>query len=386
MKKKCVFLPFCYLFFFASAQSDKIDNYIKSEMSKRHIPGLSLAVVKNGKIIKTKGYGLANIELNVPAEPKTVYAIASMTKQFTAVAIMLLVQDGKLSLTDKIIKYIPNAPASWSNTTLQHLLTHTSGIKDRGEDNTDTCKWKVLKQEIATGEKVYNCQLNFQSGEKMQYCNLGYYFLGLVIEKVSGKTYSDFIQNRIFHPLLMNATQLNVLSKIISNRASGYELEKDYFINRPPDIPYADGGLVSTVLDLAKWDAMFYTETLLKKSSLKQIFTPAVLNNGKIAINDFLIDSLLKDNYGFGWFLGEMKGHKYVQHAGVMSVFTSIIFRFPDDKLTVIVLVNRGSDKPLTADAPRPWDIAKGIANFYLKPSAPVMFPTTRKSLTYSRL
>ena len=349
-------------------QTDKIDNYIKLEMSKRHIPGLSIAVVKNGKIIKSKGYGLANIELNVSAQPKTVYPIFSMTKQFTAAAIMLLVEEGKISLDDNINKYILGLPFLWSAITVRHLLTHTSGIKDWGEDTADTASnWRNLMKELRkktnTSDKVSGFALHFQPGEKMQYCNRGYALLGLIIENVSGKAYKDFVHDRIFHPLHMDVTRMNILEDIIPNRAAGYILQNNILTNVQPDVPFSDGGLISTVIDLANWDAALYTEKILKRSSLEQMWTPAKLNNGEKGI------SLFNNYYGFGWFLGEMNGHKYVDHAGSGLGFTSEIIRFVNDKLSVIVLTNRGADDFLSADAPRPWDIAKGVASFYLHPN-----------------
>ncbi len=348
-----------------SAHADRVDTYIRSEMSKRRIPGLSLAVVEGGRLRKARGYGLADIELRVPATPDTVYQIGSMTKQFTAAGIMLLLQAGKTSLGDTIHKYLPDLPVAWRGVTLRHLLTHTSGIKDfadladtGGERGRDYTKAQVIAL-------VSGAPLEFQPGEKWSYSNTGYFLLGMIIERVSGRPYGDFLRERIFHPLGMAATRLNDLNEIVPNRAAGYVLRNGGLYNGQPVSPthtYAAGGLLSSVVDLAKWDAALYTERLLRRSSLEQMKTSAVLSNGQLARNN-----IFNNYYGFGWFLGEIGGHAYSDHGGVIpSGFTSDIIRFPDDRLTIAVLTNTAVDDFLAPDAPRPWDIAKGTAALYV--------------------
>jgi D-alanyl-D-alanine carboxypeptidase len=347
------------------AQADKVDDFIKAEMSHRHIPGLSLAIVKDGTVIKAKGYGLSDIELKVPATPQSVYQIASSSKQFTAAAIMLLVEDGKVSLDETINKYLPDLPVTWRGATVRQLLTHTSGIKDYSElaDAGDARSKDFTRSQIIA--LVSEAPLEFQLGEKWNYSNTGYFLLGMIIERVSGQAFGEFMHNRIFRPLGMGVTRMNDLNEIVSNRAAGYVLRNGSLHNAQPvspTHPWAAGALLSTVLDLAKWDAALYTERLLRKSSLEQIWAPAKLNNGQLAR-----DSFFNNHYGFGWFLGEIDGHKYVEHGGVIpSGFASEIIRFSNDRLTIIVLTNRHADDFLASEAPRPWDIAKGIASLYI--------------------
>src|SRR5215831_5091270 len=187
---------FCWLLCMPlTAQADRIDDYIKSQMQEQHIPGLSVAVVKEGRVISAKGYGLANVELNVPATAKTVYHLASITKQFTAAAIMLLVQDGKLGLDDKISRYLENTPANWQAVTVRQLLTHTSGIKDHlNEMSAHTENGTTPADMVAV---LGDLPLNFTPGSNAFYSNTGYLVLGMIIQKVSGKSYDEFMTERI---------------------------------------------------------------------------------------------------------------------------------------------------------------------------------------------
>ncbi len=196
-----------------------IDDYVLGVIQKRHIPGVSVAIVKNGKLLQAKGYGLANVELSVPATEKTVYQLASVTKQFTATAIMMLVEQGKLGLGDKISKHLPDLPAAWKEVTIRHLLNHTSGIKSYTsvKDFFKTARKDYTHREIL--DLVAKDPLEFAPGEKWRYCNTGYFLLGMIIEKVSGKTYGEFLDERIFKPLGMTQTRVNDLHAIIPNRA-----------------------------------------------------------------------------------------------------------------------------------------------------------------------
>lgn len=347
------------------ARADRVDDFIKSEMRLRHIPGLSLAIVRNGRVIKASGYGLANIESNVPATPDSVYQIGSMTKQFTAAGIMLLVENGTVSLDEAIDKYLPDLPPTWRSATVRHLLTHTSGIKDfadLADTESERSKDYTKAQIIAL---VSGAPLEFRPGEKWNYSNTGYFLLGMIIERVSGKPYEDFLRERIFQPLGMVDTRLNDLNEIVPRRAAGYVLRNGHLYNAQPvspTHPYAAGGLLSTAADLAKWDAALYTGRVLRKASVQQMLTPATLNNSQPARN-----SLFNNYYGFGWFLGELGRHRYADHGGVIpSGFTTDIIRFLDDRLTIIVLTNRVASDFLAPDSPRPWDIAKGVARFYV--------------------
>lgn len=327
------------------AQTDKVDDYVKTELDKRKIPGLSIAVVRNGEIIQAKGYGLANVELNVPASPETIYQSGSVGKQFTATAVMMLVEDGKIALDDKISKYFADAPERWSGITIRHLLTHTAGTTDYPKDfdfRRDYTEDELLK-------KAADIPLAFAPGEKWSYSNMGYVMLGILISKVTGKFYGEFLQERIFKPLGMNTARIISEADIIPNRAAGYRQVKGELKNQawvsPSMNTTADGSIYLTVLDMAKWDAALYTEKLLKKSSMDQMWTPVKLNNGKA------------QQYGFGWGFDEVRGHKIIEHGGAWQGFTSHISRYVDDKLTVIVLANLAGANPKT--------IATGIAGLY---------------------
>jgi len=322
-----------------SARADKVDDYVEKQRQQLHLPGVSLAVVRDGQLIKSRGYGLANLELNVRATADTVYEIGSNTKQFTAAAVMMLVEEGKINLDDKLTKYFPEAPESWSGITVRHLLSHTSGI----QNHVAIPGWLNVFKTSITSETTpardellkmfFKLPLEFQPGETWSYDNTGYYLLGIIIEKASGKSYWEFLAERIFHPLGMTATRNTEPQPIVPNRASGYEWVNDHFENRPilaPFIAFSAGSILSTVKDMAKWDAALYSEKLLKESSLHQVWAVTKTNDGADAPFD----------YGFGWFIGHYHEHHLVQHTGGTPGFSSLIYRFLDDKLTIILLTN----------------------------------------------
>lgn len=328
--------------------ADPVDDLVKSEMAKHQIPGLALKVVQHGRETKTAAYGFANLEWNVPVTPETVFEIGSVTKQFTAACIMLLVEEGKLSLDDKISLYLTNTPASWTNVTIRHLLTHTSGIKNyTGLEGFGLAHHLTQAQFIA---KIGELPLGFAPGEKFSYCNTGYNLLGFIIENVSGKRYWEFLSEKILGPLGMSATTNREPSRILKLRAAGYEQSKtNGLVNR--DVDYTDlfsaGEIVSTVGDVMKWDAGLDTEKILKNASKEQTWTSGKLNNGK------------STGYGFGWFLNPLDGHKNIGHSGSTSGFSASNQRFPDDGLHIIVLCNSGEDGVAT-------QVAKLVAGVYL--------------------
>lgn len=292
----------------ASAAIDKkVDAFVMSELHRQKIPGLSIGVYRDGDIVKAKGYGLENVELNAPATAKTIYESGSMGKQFTATAVMMLVEEGKLSLDDKIKKYFTDAPASWDPITVRNLLTHTSGIKNYTTKAMDYRKDYTEDELVKMAESA---PLDFAPGADWSYSNTGFVLLGILIHKVSGEFYGDFLQEHIFKPLGMRTTRIISESDILPNRSAGYQLVKGEWKNQdwvsPSLNTTADGSLYFTVLDLAKWDAALYTENLLKRADLEQMWTIAKLNDGKPN----------KGNYGFGWFINKMNGHTLVEHGG----------------------------------------------------------------------
>lgn len=325
-----------------------VDDYIKVQMQRRHIAGLSLAVVKGGKILRAKGYGLANVETGTPATAETVYKIASISKQFLATGIVLLAQDGKLDLDDKIGKYLEETPATWKDFTIRHLLTHISGLV---EDPPGFEPFKA-RPDADVIRLAYSTKLLFVPGEKFSYSNLGYVALGEIIHKVSGKPWSAFLTERIFAPAKMTATRTTTTTDIVPHRANGYAWNKDKLENAENWV-YVDssGAFLSTVLDMAKWDNALYSDTILSSSLREQMWTPAKLNDGTTV------------PYGFGWELGSWQGHKRVFHGGRLPGFGASFVRFVGAKLTIIMMTNtNGSD---------PQKIALNVAGFYVSALAP---------------
>jgi D-alanyl-D-alanine carboxypeptidase len=323
-----------WCFTIETAQADSVDEYVLGQMQKHHIPGVSIAIAKDGKVVRARGYGLANVELSVLATKNTVYQLASMTKQFTATAIMMLIEEGKLSLDDLITQRLPDLPTAWDKVTVRHLLSHTSGIKSytSTRDFDKTMRKDFGQRELL--DLVVKEPLEFAPGEKWNYDNTGYFLLGMLIEKVTGKKYSEFLEERIFQPLGMTHTRVNDLQAIIPNRAQGYSWDGAALRNGEyvsPTQPFAAGALVSTVNDLVKWDAALYTEKLLKKSTLEQMWAPTSLSQGGTAA------------YGFGWQVETVNRHRMIAHGGGIPGFATYIARFVDDKLTVIVLTNGDS-------------------------------------------
>lgn len=314
--------------FAQDALSARIDAYVKSEMQRQQIPGLSLAVVRDGKIALLKSYGFSNLEHQVPVKPETIFQSGSIGKQFTATAIMLLANEGKLSLEDKVSKFFPDAPASWSQITVRRLLTHTAGLGDYPadfdlrRDHTEAELWTMIK----------TVPLNYQPGTSWDYSNLGYVTLGILIGKVSGKFHGDFVSERIFKPLGMHTARVISEADIVSNRAAGYRLVNGHLKNQewvsPSTNTTADGCYYFSVLDLAKWDAGLRSDTLLPQAQLAQLWAPVKLVDGN------------SKAYGFGWHTDVLHGHQVVFHGGAWQGFKSFIVRFPRERITFIFMAN----------------------------------------------
>jgi CubicO group peptidase (beta-lactamase class C family) len=328
------------------AQADRVDRFIEDRMRAQRIPALSLAVIKDGKTIKAAGYGVADRKLQTPATPETVYKIGSVSKQFVATGIMLLVQDGKLRLDDPVSRFLEGTPSSWSRITIRHLLTHTSGIvrEAPGYDWTAQPDAKVV-----TG--AYPVPLRFQPGEKWEYSNVPYFALAEVIHKVSGQLWDAFLIEKVFKPLGMNSTRPTNTKEPLANRAAGYS-DNDKLLDavewtglRP------SGAFLSTVLDLAKWDAALDTNRILSESSRRQMWTPVALNDGTTY------------PYGFGWQLDPHNGHRQVHHGGGIPGFGAQFAKFPDNRLTIIAIVNL-DDNALE-------EIVAGVAALYLPAKTP---------------
>jgi len=326
---------------------DQVDDFIHGEMIKRRVPAVVVKIVQNGRDLKAAAYGFANLEHQVPVTTNSVFEIGSITKQFTAACILLLQQDGKLSVEDLIAKHLPNIPETWSNVTIRHLLSHTSGIKSyTGLDGFALTSRLSQAQFVAA---IGTRPLEFQPGESWKYSNTGYSLLGFIVENVSGKSYWSFMRERILEPLGMNSTTDRNPGVIITNRVSGYEQTNRFHINRDYDVTdvFSAGAMVSTIGDLAKWSEALGKETLLSAASKSAAWTPQKLKNGKPI------------TYGFGWYVDEVSGHKFIGHGGQTSGFSASIQRFPDDRIVVIILTN--TDEAVATN------MARGVAQFYFK-------------------
>lgn len=315
------------------SRADTIDQQVVREMQRQRIPGVSIAIVHKGKIVKEQGYGLANVEHQVKVSPQTIFQSGSVGKQFTAALILLLARDGKLSLQDPIEKYLESIPDSWKGITIHQLLTHTSGLDDpyRKLD----FKKNYTDQELIELEATV--PMLFKSGEKWQYSNMGYHLLGFIANKAGGQFYGDQLRQRIFEPLGMQTRIIDERS-IIPHRAAGYDLVKREWKNQEWVSPAlnrtADGSLYLTAHDLALWDLALYQNFPLKNEEKTLSWTPVKLNNGSTF------------DYGYGWFLSETNGHKNIEHGGAWQGFTTQISRYVDDHLSVIVLTNRSGANP----------------------------------------
>jgi CubicO group peptidase (beta-lactamase class C family) len=323
-------------------------------MTRQRIPGLEVGVYSRGRILLAKGYGLSDVELDVPVTPETLMQSGSVGKQFVSAAIMMLVEEKKLSLDDSITRYFPDAPATWKPILIKNLLSHTSGLSeyesgDRiGPNGPFYLRLDFTEDELI--KKIYALPIEWAPGEKWGYRNTNYVVLGVLIHKITGERYDQFLHDRIFAPLGMTSTRLISDRDVIKNRSSGYEIDhKGELKNQewvsPTFSSTADGTLYFNVLDLAKWDEALYT-TRLTQASLDRIWTVYPLNDGKPN----------PANYGFGWEITQFHGHKLIEHGGAWQGFTCDISRYPDDSLTVVVLTN------LDAGHSRPGLIAHVVA------------------------
>lgn len=331
-------------------RADKIDDYLRAQMVKNHIPGLSVAVVRKGKVIKLKSYGVANLEWNQPATPDTAFQIASSTKPFTGTALMMLVEDGKISLDDKVSKYLTDAPASWQNITIRHLATHSSGITNRVPANADASVEEFVKA-------AYPLDLDYQPGEKSAYGLTDFVVLTHIIEKVSGQNFTDFLKTKLLDRFQMSNSGFEYASEIaamrfanvVKKRATVYQrqenVQKIYWYLYPPRT-YSAGGMFSTAADIAKFFVAFDEGKVLSEKNLEQMWKQDELGDGSL------------NGFGIGWVVGSYNGHKTVGHSGGPAL--GDILRFPSEKLSIVVLSNEQRLYPY---------LAKGIADFYFPPT-----------------
>ncbi len=308
----------------AEDPSPKFSSYMDAAVSVEGFSG-SVLVAKGGKVVFQKGYGFANAEHRVPNTPETKFRLGSITKQFTATAILILQDRGKLNVQDPINKYLADAPKTWDGVTIHHLLTHTSGVPSYTEDpeyGKSMAKPETVASMIA---RFQGKPLDFAPGETFHYSNSGYFLLGAIIEKVAGTSYEAFLKEAIFEPLGMKDTGYDHAETVLPGRASGYDRRGEDIVHAPyldMNQPYAAGSLYSTVGDLFLWDRALDAGKPLTKDAMTAMFTP------------------FKDKYAYGWFVETRDGRTRVGHGGGINGFTTDFQRYPEDDTCVVVLTN----------------------------------------------
>lgn len=302
----------------------KLDQYMSALTKAGRFSG-SVLVARDGRVLLAKGYGLANAEWDIPNTPTTKFRLGSVTKQFTAMAIVQLEEKGKLKVEDPVCKYVADCPPAWRKIAIHHLLTHTSGIPNFTSFPDHVATMNQPSPVSKTVERFKGKPLEFEPGEKFKYSNSGYVLLGYILEKAAEQEYGEYLEQNVFGPLKMRNSGYDSASAILKQRAAGYTRRAGKLANAPyidMTIPHAAGALYSTVEDLFLWDQALYTEKLVSKKSLDRIFTP------------------FKNDYAYGWFVTRRNNRKYIGHGGGINGFSTMIDRYPDDKVAVIVLSN----------------------------------------------
>ncbi len=321
----------------------RADRYIREEVRRQRIPGLSIAVVRGGKVLLARGYGYADVEHRVPATDRTVYQSGSLGKMFTAALVLQLADSARLGLEDPIRRHLPEGPATWDAITVRHLLTHTSGIPDYTDSAVDLRRDYTEDQLVRI---VAALPPLFAPGERYSYSNAGYVLLGAIIRRVSGRFYGDLLHERIFGPLGMRSARIISEADIVPNRSQGYRLVDASLKHQewvsPTLNTTADGSLYFTVQDLLRWAAELDAHRVLSANNLAAAWTPVRLNDGGTY------------PYGFGWAVGELRGRPRVGHTGSWQGFQTSLERFPEADLTIVVLAN--------LDQALPDAIALGVA------------------------
>jgi len=330
--------------------STKVDT-VFSALKSSNVPGAAVLIVRDGRPVFLRGYGVTDLRTLRPIDAKTNFRLASFTKQFTATAIMLLVRDGKLHYDDRLTDVFPEFPAYGKSISVRNLLNHTSGLPDYEDilmkQYPDTPPDKIPQILDAGVLKLLEQQTsaNFAPGSKWEYSNSGYAVLAMIVEKVSGKSFGQFLQERIFAPLKMKDTLAYEKGKNeVPHRAYGHTKSNGVWRETdqsPTSAVLGDGGIYSSLDDLARWDQALRDHTLLSEAEMQPAFTPVLPTSGPAKIPDGPAVS-----YGFGWFLDPYQGHGRMWHDGETIGFRTTIQRFPDDKMTIIVLANRTDINP----------------------------------------
>jgi CubicO group peptidase (beta-lactamase class C family) len=343
---------FCFLSCAPYARKDTLIHSVDllfSEYTPLTGPGASVAIIKDGKLFYSNAYGTADVEARTPCTTITNYRLASVSKQFTAMAILMLVDRGKLALDSRLADVLPDAPSYMHNVTIRHMLNHTSGIVDYEDLVPDSQTVQVLDKDVLRLLRGID-SVYFPPGAKFKYSNSGYSLLALVVESISGESFAAFLKKNLFDPLGMNHTLAYQQGlSTVDHRAYGYSRTDTGFVRSDQSVTSAvlgDGGIYSSVEDLFKWDQALYTESLVRSSLFEEALTPARLNNGS------------RTTYGFGWFIEPYKNITRFLHEGSTRGFRNAILRMPDRQLTVIILTNRNEGEPI--------QIARKIADLML--------------------
>jgi CubicO group peptidase (beta-lactamase class C family) len=352
---KLIKILFSFIFFLYYCSLNNCTIYKETKLNRLfriyvgEVPGASLMIIKEGRPILIKTFGLAHVEEKKPVESSTNFRLASVTKQFTAMCIMQLEEQGKLTFSQTLTDVFPNFPKYGKEITIKNLLQHTSGLFDYESLIPDAATIQVLDKDVLNMMMGLKSTY-FKPGSEYRYCNSNYAVLAMIVEKISGLTFAEYLKKNIFQPLGMNNTIAYEKGiSTVNHRAYGYADENGKLIPKDQSLTSAvlgDGGIYSSVNDLFKWDQALYTEKLVKSETLNKAFTPGELNDGR------------KTNYGFGWRIDEYKGHYRVHHTGQTCGFANIIQRYPKDQFSIIILTNRNQ--------PMPGDLADKIADMYL--------------------
>jgi D-alanyl-D-alanine carboxypeptidase len=339
-----------------TARADNADDYVRAQMAQRHIPGLSVAVVQGGKVVKMRGYGSASLAPDRPVTPETVFNLASLTKQFTAAAILRLAQDGKLGVDDEAAHFVADWPAAWKGITVRQLLNQTTGIPNFLETipPDDYGKFYSTRDFL---EAAASKPLLFAPGAQYAYSNTNYHLLALVVEKAGGRPYGAYLHDTFFGPLGMTHTRLDGSGPPGPDRARGYGWDGSRYVpdtlRLDPSLDFGDRGVLSTAPDLVKWDAALDGDGVLSSASKAVLWTPPALPGGA------------QTSYAAGWIAQTVGGHRLLWHNGVLPFsFSAALLRFPDDRLSVVLLAN--SLKPADLLSLPAYSLTLGLAKLYL--------------------
>jgi CubicO group peptidase (beta-lactamase class C family) len=351
-----------------NGRTEEVDDYAKTAIESHHIPGMAIAVIKDGKLLSEHYYGWANLETHTPVTKDSVFRFQSVSKQFSVAATMRLVEQGQIGLEDNVSKYLDKLPPTWQRVTVRHLLSNTSGIPDyrNDVDSSEGLTTKLLSEVLqALGAK----RLRFSTGEDGAYSNTGFWLLAAIVSKQTGKPYQQYLQEEFLSPLGMTSTRRGeFLSIIVRNRVSGYfvdALETWQNVAVEDWQGEGDGELIGTLGDLVKWDTAVTSGKVVKPETLRLIQTEAKLNSGELVEVPASPIFPTKTSYGLGCIIADYRGHRVVVTPGMGLGFSTSLMRFPDDHVTVIVLCNRNLSKlDLLRNpnvAPVASEVARGI-------------------------